>query len=105
WFVRQGKRNRIPLALTDEVRETYAETVGTLVASLASGLFPAKAPDAPDFAYVSCWYCNPDGIGHGEARERYVKKRHDPALRDLVTLIDPGVVDSGAVESVQGGEA
>jgi len=91
WFVRQGKRDRIPLALTDEVEQTYAGTVGTLVASLAAGLFPAKAPDEPDFSWVKCWYCNPDGIGHGEARERYEKKRHDPVLRDLVMLIDPGV--------------
>nr|MBA2774609.1 PD-(D/E)XK nuclease family protein [Nocardioidaceae bacterium] len=110
WFVRQGKGGRIQLELTDEVEQTYAEAVGTLVASLAGGLFPAKAPDQPDFAWVTCWYCNPDGIGHGEARERYMKKRHDPALRDLVTLIDPkavesGAVEPGAVEPAQRGEA
>ena len=89
WFVRRGKRGRIQLLLTDEVEQTYADTVGTLVASIAGGLFPAKAPDEPDFSWTRCQYCNPDGIGHGEARERYLRKRHDPALRELVKRIDP----------------
>ncbi|MBA2574630.1 MAG: PD-(D/E)XK nuclease family protein [Nocardioidaceae bacterium] len=105
WFIRHGKRDRISVELTDEVEQTYADTVGTLVASIAGGLFPAKAPEQPDFSRVKCLYCNPDGIGHGEARERYLKKRHDPALRDLVTLIDPGAVESVSAESVPGGEA
>ena len=89
WFVRKGKRGRIQLELADELEHTYAQTVSTLVASISGGRFPAKAPDSPDFSWVTCWYCNPDGIGHGEARERYETKRHDPALRDLVALIDP----------------
>ncbi len=89
WFVRQGKRGWIEVLLTPELQERYTAGVATLVRSIATGRFPAKAPDVPDFAWVQCPYCNPDGLGHGEARGRWETKRHDPALRDLVALIEP----------------
>jgi hypothetical protein len=41
---------------------------------------------------VQCPYCNPDGIGHSENRERWEHKRADPVLRELITLIDPAGV-------------
>jgi ATP-dependent helicase/nuclease subunit B len=89
WFVRRGKRGRIPVELTDELEHAYAMTVGVLARSVAAGLYPSKPPEGPDFAWVQCPYCNPDGIGHGDARARYERKRHDPALRELIELIDP----------------
>ncbi len=106
WFVRKGKRtpDRIPLELTAGLEQTYADTIGTLVASIAGGLFVAKPPDDPDYGWVRCWYCNPDGIGHGDVRERYARKRHDPALRDLVGLIDPQAVQSDQCDESDRGE-
>ena len=41
---------------------------------------------------MQCEYCNPDSIGHADSRERWERKRHDPVLRDLVMLIEPGVL-------------
>jgi RecB family exonuclease len=93
WFVRQGKRDWIPVQLTDELQGRYVDAVGTLVTSIAGGMFPAKAPDGPDFSWVQCSYCNPDGLGHGEVRTRWERKRLDPALDRLVRLVDPGVLD------------
>jgi ATP-dependent helicase/nuclease subunit B len=99
WFVRRGKRGRIPVPLTGELEQTYAATVGVLARSIASGLYPARPPEGPDFAWVQCPYCNPDGIGHGDARSRYERKRHDPALRELIGLVDPAALaaDDGEV--------
>jgi RecB family exonuclease len=94
WFVRPGKRDWIPVELTDEIEALYANAVGTLVGSLASGLFPAKAPDGPEFGWVTCHYCNPDGLGHGEVRTRWERKRLDPALERLVRLVDPTALES-----------
>lgn len=34
-------------------------------------------------------YCNPDNIGHNDTQNRYERKRHDPALRELIGLVDP----------------
>ena len=41
---------------------------------------------------MQCEYCNPDGIGHGENRERWERKRLDPELAELVALIEPDVL-------------
>ncbi len=88
WFVRKD-RGRRGIDLTAEVEQTYAETVSVLVGSIARGLFPQRAPESPDVVYVQCEYCNPDGIGHGENRERWERKRLDPELAELVALIEP----------------
>ncbi|WP_290808117.1 PD-(D/E)XK nuclease family protein [Herbiconiux sp.] len=90
WFVRRDRGTRIGAALDDARRERYRNVVGTVVGSIASGLFPAKPPEAPDVMFTRCRYCNPDEIGHGEARLRYERKRHDPALASLIALVDAG---------------
>ena len=89
WFVRKDRGLRIQLRLDDDLEKRYAATLGVLVNSIAAGNFPAKAPENPDFSWVQCRYCNPDGLGHGAARERWERKRFDPVLDSLVALIDP----------------
>lgn len=92
WFVRKN-RGRKELLLTPEIENAYAATVGVLVDSIAAGLFPPKAPETPDFAWIQCSYCNPDGTGYGDLREAWQRKQSDPALETLVRLID---VDASA---------
>ncbi|QGG41839.1 PD-(D/E)XK nuclease family protein [Aeromicrobium yanjiei] len=91
WFVRKDP-GRVEIAMTAEVEDRYRSTLEVLVKSIRSGLFPAKAPETEDFRWVQCPYCNPDGIGHGEARERWERKRHDVSLFDLVALIDSAAI-------------
>jgi RecB family exonuclease len=100
WFVRKDRFKRIPIVLDDEVERTYAHTLDVLVRGIAAGLFPAKAPEAADFAWVQCPYCNPDGLGHADARERWERKRLDPALADLVALIDPGAAAGDEIATI-----
>ncbi|MFG1621691.1 PD-(D/E)XK nuclease family protein [Kribbella sp. NPDC049227] len=88
WFVRRGGK-RIPVPLTPEVEARYVDTLDVIVSSIAAGFFPPKAPEIPDFLWVQCPYCNPDGLGHSEVRARWDRKRHDPTLERLVRLIDP----------------
>jgi len=99
WFVRKDRGTRIPLALSPELEKRYAVTIGTLVDAVAAGYFPAKAPEKPDFIWVQCRFCNPDGLGHNAARERWERKRVDPLLASLVTLIDPDGVGLGGAGS------
>ena len=104
WFVRPDRVReartrrdgyRISVPLTPAVEAMYADTLGTIVASIASGLFPAHAPEAPDWSWVQCDYCNPDGIGHGDVRSRWERKRHDPVLAGYVGLVEPDVLACG----------
>ena len=92
WFVRRGGK-RIPVPLTPEVEARYVDTLDVIVSSIAAGFFPPKAPEVPDFLWVQCPYCNPDGLGHGEVRARWERKRHDPTLERLVRLIDPTALE------------
>lgn len=90
WFVRRDRGKRVEVPLTPAVEVAYATTLQTIVASIAAGLFPARAPDAPDYAaWRRCAYCNPDGVGHGEARVRWERKRHDAVLRTYVLMTEP----------------
>ncbi len=88
WFVRRD-HGRIPVPLTPAVQETYAETLTTLARSMASGAFPARAPEAADFLWVQCPYCNPDGLGHAAARRRWEVKRFAPELVGYTRLVEP----------------
>jgi ATP-dependent helicase/DNAse subunit B len=94
WFVGRDQ-GRIEIDMTPDVEAQYAATLDVIVRSIANGKFPAKAPDVPDFAWVQCPYCNPDGVGHGEVRDQWDAKRHDSSLHELVGLIEPSAIDSG----------
>lgn len=89
WFVRKDRGRRIAVDLTPETEQAYGEVVGTLVAGVAAGLFPPRAPEQPDFAWVQCPYCNPDGMGYGELREDWHRKRGASELRELLALVEP----------------
>lgn len=88
WFVHKDE-GRIGLPLTEDVLATFTACVEVLVESIAAGLFPLKAPEEADWGWVQCEYCNPDGVGHAAERARYQRKRSDPALAQLVALVDP----------------
>ena len=92
WFVRKSRGKRVGVELTPEVEAAYARTLAVLVRSIAGGLFPPRAPEVADFSWVQCDYCNPDGVGHADNRDRWERKRHDAALRDYVTLVEPDVL-------------
>lgn len=93
WFVRRDAGSRIPLTLDEDLERLYSASVGILVDHIARGWFPAIAPPEVDVIFVRCRYCNPDGLGHGERRERWERQRNDPRLTSLVALVDPDAAD------------
>jgi RecB family exonuclease len=102
WFVRRDDAGkRIKLKLDEAVEQLYADTLGTLVASIASGLFLPKPADKPSYGWVSCAYCDPDGRGHGDLRQQYERKRLDPALHDLIALIDAAALPVELTEEAE----
>ena len=92
WFVRRDAGKRIEVKLDDDVQKRYAETLATLVSSIANGLFPGKPSEKPGYVYVDCEFCTPGGLGHDQARARYERKRQDPLLEPLIRLVDPGAL-------------
>jgi ATP-dependent helicase/nuclease subunit B len=89
WFVRKDRGKRVEVPLTQAVERAYAETVGLITRSMAAGVFPPRAPAEPDFRWVTCPYCNPDGLGHADVRRRWEAMRRGPELRDYTGLVEP----------------
>lgn len=89
WFVRKTIQ-RIQVTLNEATASRYRDAVAILVGGIAHGWFPAIPPDT-DFGY-RCAYCSPDGVGPDDLRRRWNRKRHDEALRTLVSLIDPSAL-------------
>jgi len=89
WFVRKDRGRRVQVPLTGVVEQTYAETVGLIARCIANGVFPARAPSGPDFRWVQCRYCDPDGLDHADVRRRWEAKRLAPELRRYTRLVEP----------------
>lgn len=91
WFVLRV-RDRRELTLTPIVEETYAAAVDVLVSAIGAGLFPHRPPGS-DYGHRCAW-CNPDGVGSGHHRDRWKRKRSDPALARLLSLVEPEGVEA-----------
>ncbi|MGH7578201.1 MAG: PD-(D/E)XK nuclease family protein, partial [Longimicrobiales bacterium] len=94
WFIRRDRGRRIELPLTPAVERRYVETLATIAAGIAAGVFPQRPPDKPSWAYIECPYCDPDGLGHREARRRWERKREHSALAAYRELAEPSATDT-----------
>jgi hypothetical protein len=98
WFVGRS-RSRIGVPLTDEVERVFTATVDIVVNGIANGLFPQRPPQE-DWGGAKPWVgghlggfgcpsCDPDGLGAGEVRRAWVRKRHDPRLAQYLSVVEP----------------
>ena len=68
------------LRVDDDVEARVAVELARVVTGIESGVYPA-VPDAPGWAqWVSCWFCDPDGLGTAPAWAAWERKRADPVL-------------------------
>jgi hypothetical protein len=89
WFVSaKGRFTPIGYA-TDEARPRVLEAVRSVVDGIGAGLFPLH-PEEPGWKpWVSCLYCEPDGMGTKDQWRDWQRKQRDPALAPYLDLIDP----------------
>jgi hypothetical protein len=91
WFVsRNGRFQRAGYRVTDAILASVTQAVATIADNIEAGVFP-QHPDAQDRggAYVSCPYCDPDGLGTRAERRRFEVLASEPALADYVALAEP----------------
>ncbi len=94
WFVTdRGKFERIGYQFTPEVQHDVGVALGEVVDGISSGIFPSRPPAEPNYVYVDCWYCSPDGLSTAEARRDWERKRSDPRLARYLRLAEPEAVD------------
>ncbi|HTC82565.1 MAG TPA: PD-(D/E)XK nuclease family protein, partial [Acidimicrobiia bacterium] len=91
WFVsKAGQFKRTGYPLTDEVLAKVGAVLGTIVAGIEAGVFPAHPSDAASSnSYVECAVCDPDGLGVADLRRAWDRKRTDPALAPYADLAEP----------------
>jgi ATP-dependent helicase/nuclease subunit B len=93
WFLRKDRGTRISVPLPEQVHETYAAALAVISDGIAGGLFPHRPPKGDGWAgYIECPYCDPDGLGVTEHRDRWQRKRHDPRLAAYLPLVEPDAV-------------
>jgi ATP-dependent helicase/DNAse subunit B len=89
WFIHKDAGKRVELPLTRDVERAFIGAVTVIADGIAGGLFPHRPPEDDGFAgFVPCGYCDPDGLGAGEHRERWERKRHDPRLAGYLALVE-----------------
>jgi ATP-dependent helicase/nuclease subunit B len=89
WFIHKDAGKRVELPLTRDVERAFIGAITVIADGIAGGLFPHRPPEDDGFAgFVPCGYCDPDGLGAGEHRERWDRKRHDPRLAGYVALVE-----------------
>jgi RecB family exonuclease len=89
WFIseREGFR-RIGYTVDDQVLARVGATLATIVDGIERGAFPAR-PDASGTPWVTCPYCDPDGLGVADLRRDWERKRNHPAVAAYAEMAEP----------------
>lgn len=80
--------------VTPAVEGAVLGAVATIVDGIAAGVFPMHPDESTRTQWVSCPFCDPDGLGVSEARRRFERMVADPALAGYVGLAEPNLVPS-----------
>ena len=92
WFVSErGGFVRKGYEVDDQVLARVTTTLGTIVDGIERGVFPARPVDSYG-PFVTCAYCDPDGLGVADLRRDWERKRDDPAVAAYARLAEPDEV-------------
>jgi RecB family exonuclease len=89
-FLRKDRGKRIRVPLTPQVEVRYTATLAVIADGIAGGLFPHRPLKDDSFSgFIECPYCDPDGLGVKDHRDRWQRKRRDPRLAAYLALVEP----------------
>ncbi len=84
---RRAPKRRLGFTVTDDVWTRFTGALAVVADCVDGGLFPAR-PEPPVFKpFVSCRYCDPDGMGTADRYREWLRKRRDPRLIAYLTLV------------------
>jgi RecB family exonuclease len=94
WFTSaKGDFEQIGDEFTAAADQRFRGVLQAIVDGIGAGLFPAHPEVPTGTPFVSCACCDPDGLGTGERRRAWERKRLDPALRAYTELAEPEVLE------------
>jgi ATP-dependent helicase/nuclease subunit B len=79
-FFGKGAYVRLGYTFDEHVWERVADDLGTVVAGIESGLYPAVTGPPKFEFFVGCQYCQPDGLGVDERYGEWTIKQRDPRI-------------------------
>ena len=93
WHISAKSRYRqVGYDVTQEIQNTTLGAVQLIVDNIHRGVFPQHPEETTRTQFVSCHFCDPDGMGTNDARRRCVRKASDPALQEYLVLAEPTLV-------------
>jgi RecB family exonuclease len=89
WFVtdREGYARR-GYEVDDQVLERVATSLTTIVEGIERGVFIPR-PEDSTVPWVTCDFCDPDGLGTTELRRAWERKRDDPLVAPYAEMAEP----------------
>jgi hypothetical protein len=88
WFVGRGENRRIGYDVDARVDEIFDTTVRAIVDGIEAGCFVANPPPPGPRPFVSCQYCDPDGLGTADRWREWERKYAAPELDRYRALLE-----------------
>jgi len=89
WFVSTKGQFQDVGYPTDDARPQVLEAVNTIIDGINDGLFPLHPDEPSGQPWVSCDYCDPDGLGTRDQWRDWQRKQGDPDLSSYLDLVAP----------------
>ncbi len=95
WFVSdRGKYRRIGYQVTPEVLDRFDQVFTVIADGIGAGIFVPRPEEPASFVvFVSCRFCDPDGLGTRHRWAEWESKRAHPALAAYRALVDPDAIE------------
>ncbi|MEZ5170990.1 MAG: PD-(D/E)XK nuclease family protein [Acidimicrobiia bacterium] len=91
WFVSsKGEFTLVGYDYSPHVYQEFLVALATITDGISAGVFPAH-PDEPTSwkGWISCPWCDPDGLETHDRYREWTRKRLDPAVRVFTELAEP----------------
>ena len=93
WFLRARPDQQVTGYLTSPaIARSVLEAVDVIVDGISAGHFPQHPDPSTRTQWVSCEYCDPDGLGVAEAERRFLRKASSPELASYIALARPALL-------------
>ena len=83
WFVGRGRNRRIGYDVDGSVDDVFSTTLRTIVDGIEGGMFPASPAEPAPTPFITCVFCDPDGMGTTDRCREWERKCDAPGARGV----------------------
>ncbi len=86
WFVGKGKNRKVGYEVDAEVDGLFTTALRLIVDGIEGGVFPLRPKEPAPSPFISCYYCDPDGMGTTDRWREWERKHDAPELAGYSSL-------------------